>query len=62
MNKNYRNNLKPKEFLSCIASELRTKVIDDLKNSPFLGLQADESTDAAFHSQLSLAGQYISGI
>ena len=60
INVNYRCSRITKEFVSCIAADFRVKVMDDIKKSPFIGIQADESIDVTFRSHLALAIQYIS--
>ena len=59
LNKNYRGELMAKQFLTSIASKIRVDVLSDLQASPYIGLQADESTDVTFKPQLAIAIQYI---
>ena len=58
-NQNYRNEIKAKEFTISIADSFKDKIIQDIKSSPFIGIQADESTDGTFKSYLAVAIQYI---
>lgn len=58
-NLNYRNENSGRDIMLCIAQIIREDVLAKIKQSPFIGLLFDESTDIALESHLSLCIKFL---
>ena len=55
----YRNSHSGSEMLKCLASVVRSDLFKCARNSPFLAILIDESTDVSVHKQLIVYLRYI---
>ncbi|KAG1924938.1 zinc finger MYM-type protein [Pimephales promelas] len=49
------------ELLDCMLSVLRDRILEEVKHSDYIAIQADETTDICTHCQLVLVLRYIDG-
>ena len=58
-NASYMSNITVAEFLTSISFHIEQKLLDQLRNSKFLSIMADESTDVSSYEEMSICARWI---